>query len=151
MAAENREAWKCLEAISNHHLPRMRPEPKRVRLHRAWNQSVEHMARQEHVSLSQAERRLDKAQFGEIFDTIAIEITRDGYGAATWVMAHLICCLVSEVSSVKSGSNSGVTHRDGMSNMRVRLNRPVQQGERIGQPKLVTRPDWARTIPPPAE
>jgi uncharacterized protein YceK len=96
--------WSCYVALKDHHLPLMRPELKRLLLRRAWAQSTLASATAESVSPPTIRRWLDLA-LSQVFDTLLVPVPRDSYAAATWVMAHLDCCLQEQVVELRKASN----------------------------------------------
>ena len=54
-----------------------------------------------HPTPAAAKSRLDHA-LNQVFDTLSEPVRRDGYAAATWVNAHLTCCLADEVTQLRA-------------------------------------------------
>ena len=93
--------WTAFTALGGHHLPRMAPELKLVLLRRAWGEDLAVIAGWASVSPPTAKGRLERA-LGQVFDTLSEPVRRDGYAAATWVNAHLECCLAEEVAQLRA-------------------------------------------------
>ena len=93
--------WAAYAALRDHHLPRMPADLKFVLLRRAWGDDLDAIAQRGNFSEDTAKRHLREA-LNAVFDTRPESVRRDGYAAATWVNAHLVCCLVDELAQLRT-------------------------------------------------
>lgn len=102
---EPESPWEIYLALSQHHLPRMRPDFKEALFRRAWGEHLPSIALHIHVSERTVKDRLGRAQ-AEVFETLLIEVHADAQTASTWVSCHLDCCLADTVALLRAEASA---------------------------------------------